>query len=147
MDLHEYVKNVLVTESCDWAAIQPRLILQGRTLHAVAGIVTEAGELQDALKKHLFYGRPLDRTNLIEELGDLMWYVALLCDEIAKQETPWPISEDQGQVTTGADVLADVLARNIAKLKARYAGKFTETRAENRDLDAERRILEGRCES
>lgn len=138
MDLHEYVKNVLVTESCDWAAIQPRLIQQGRTLHAVAGIVTEAGELQDALKKHLFYGRPLDRTNLIEELGDLMWYVALLCDEIS-----WSIDEDQGQVTTGANVLADVLARNIAKLKARYAGKFTETRAENRDLDAERKILEG----
>jgi NTP pyrophosphatase (non-canonical NTP hydrolase) len=131
MDLHEYVKAVLVTESCDWSAIQPRLIQQGRTLHAVAGIVTEAGELQDALKKHLFYGRPLDRTNLIEELGDLMWYVALLCDEIA-----------QGQVITGADVLADVLTRNIAKLKARYAGKFTETRAENRDLDVERKILE-----
>ena len=111
MDLHEYVKNVLVTESCDWAAIQLRLIQQGRTLHAVAGIVTEAGELQDALKKHLFYGRPLDRTNLIEELGDLMWYVALLCDELRE-----PGEED------GANVLADVLTRNIAKLKARARG-------------------------
>ena len=36
----------------------------------------EAGELADGIKKHLIYGQPLDRENILEELGDLLWSVA-----------------------------------------------------------------------
>lgn len=45
--------------------------------HGACGMLTELGEVADAYKKHEIYGKPLDKTNVLEELGDLMWYVAL----------------------------------------------------------------------
>jgi NTP pyrophosphatase (non-canonical NTP hydrolase) len=96
-----------------------------RLLHAAMGLGTEAGEFMDALKKHLFYSRPIDAVNLQEEIGDIMWYLAIACDEL--------------------DVsFEEVQAKNIAKLKARYPDKFTEEKAENRNLVEERAILESR---
>jgi len=43
--------------------------------HLATGVATEAGELLDAIKKHIIYNKPLDETNVIEELGDLMFYM------------------------------------------------------------------------
>src|ERR1035437_131468 len=40
-------------------------------LHMVVGISGEAGELLDAIKKQVIYRKPLDRENVIEELGDI----------------------------------------------------------------------------
>ncbi len=94
-----------------------------RLLHAGIGLATESGEFLDALKKHIFYGKPLDRTNLKEEAGDLMWYIAIALDELGSS-------------------FEEVQATNIAKLRARYPEKFTEELAENRDLKTERKILE-----
>src|SRR5580693_8548805 len=94
-----------------------------RMLHAMMGINTENGELQDAFKKYLFYGRPLDVTNIVEEMGDLMWYVGLLCDVLHID-------------------LEQVMDINIKKLKTRYPGKFTEQAANERDLDKERELLD-----
>jgi NTP pyrophosphatase (non-canonical NTP hydrolase) len=48
--------------------------------HACLGIVTEVGELCDQIKRNLAYGAPLDEVNLVEECGDVTWYVALLCE-------------------------------------------------------------------
>jgi NTP pyrophosphatase (non-canonical NTP hydrolase) len=42
--------------------------------HSVLGLKTEAGEALDALKRHVFYGLPLNTVNLAEEIGDLAWY-------------------------------------------------------------------------
>ena len=47
--------------------------------HARLGVSTEVGELLDAYKRHRIYGKPLDKTNLLEEIGDTLWYVALEC--------------------------------------------------------------------
>lgn len=47
-------------------------------MHAALGICGEAGELADALKKHAIYGKPLDRKNVVEELGDLLFYTRAL---------------------------------------------------------------------
>jgi len=44
-------------------------------LHSAVGVCTEAGELLDAAKKFVFYGKPLDLANVIEELGDLEFYM------------------------------------------------------------------------
>lgn len=44
-------------------------------LHMAIGIAGEAGELLDAVKKHVIYNKPLDRENAIEELGDLEFYM------------------------------------------------------------------------
>lgn len=94
-----------------------------RLLHAALGLQTEAGEFADPIKKYVFYGKPIDHVLLEEELGDLTWYIALACNAL------------------GLDMMA-VMEKNVAKLKQRYPEKFTEDKALNRDLDAERKILE-----
>ncbi len=92
-------------------------------LHAAIGIATESGELLDAFKKKLFYGKELDVTNVKEEVGDLMWYIAILLRELDLD-------------------FHQLLQLNIDKLRARYPEKFTEAHALNRDLNKERGILE-----
>jgi NTP pyrophosphatase (non-canonical NTP hydrolase) len=94
-----------------------------RLLHGAMGLCTESGEFMDMLKKHLFYGKPLDLVNAAEEIGDTEWYCGLIIDVLK---------------TT----LDEVLTVNIAKLQKRFPEKFTEYHAENRNLDAERQILE-----
>lgn len=47
-------------------------------MHACAGLVGEFGELVDALKKTWVYEKPLDRENLLEELGDMYFYFTAL---------------------------------------------------------------------
>lgn len=45
------------------------------SLHMVIGISGEAGELLDAVKKAVIYRKPLDLANVIEELGDIEFYM------------------------------------------------------------------------
>jgi NTP pyrophosphatase (non-canonical NTP hydrolase) len=47
-------------------------------LHAAVGICGEAGELLDAVKKHWAYNQELDKENIIEELGDMEFYMCAL---------------------------------------------------------------------
>lgn len=121
-----YVANVLRTESCDMEPIKERLQNEEtiRLLHAALGLVTEAAELADMLKKHIFYGRPIDWVNTKEEVGDAMWYVGVVVDVMK---------------TT----MREIKQVNIDKLRARFPDKFTEKDANNRDLDAEHKILSG----
>jgi len=125
MDAKEYVKLATKTESCNWPEINDRTCnqFQLRTLHGVVGIQTEAGELMDAIKKFIFYGKDLDLVNMKEELGDLFWYIALLCDNLNL-------------------TFEEIWETNIEKLKARYGDKFNEEDALNRNLGKERKILE-----
>jgi NTP pyrophosphatase (non-canonical NTP hydrolase) len=44
-------------------------------LHCALGVAGEAGELADAVKKEVIYKKPLDRANIVEELGDLRFYI------------------------------------------------------------------------
>lgn len=119
----EYLAGVLQTESNDAAAIEARLLKSIRLLHAIMGIVTEAGELTDALKKHLFYGKELDRINILEELGDLMYYFSLAVNTIGSS-------------------LEEVMRTNHDKLAARYKSGFTVEETIQRNLEAERKALE-----
>lgn len=80
-------------------------------LHMAVGVSGEAGELLDAVKKATIYGKPLDRENVIEELGDLEFYMEGLRQGlgITREET---------------------LQANVAKLGARYAaGKYSDKAA------------------
>jgi NTP pyrophosphatase (non-canonical NTP hydrolase) len=43
--------------------------------HHATGQSGEAGELLDAIKKHVIYDKPIDRANVVEELGDLEFYL------------------------------------------------------------------------
>jgi len=44
-------------------------------MHMAIGVSGESGELLDAIKKHVIYEKPLDRENVIEELGDIEFYL------------------------------------------------------------------------
>lgn len=44
-------------------------------LHMAGCICEEAGELFSAIKRHVFYNKPLDMDNVIEELGDIEFYM------------------------------------------------------------------------
>lgn len=78
--------------------------------HAALGISGESGEFSDCVKKHLVYGQSLDRENAAEELGDLLWYIALGCE------------------TLGVS-MADIATQNINKLQARYPEKYSDFHA------------------
>lgn len=49
---------------------------QAHLWHMATGVAGEAGELLDAVKKHVIYQKPIDRLNVMEELGDLEFYMA-----------------------------------------------------------------------
>lgn len=119
----EYIKKALRTESNDYSDVIYRLsfVKCVRMLHAGFGLVTESAEILDNLKKHIFYGKAVDETNLKEELGDLMWYFAIACDAL------------------GFD-FEEILECNIRKLEKRYGKKWNQHGALNRDVDKE---LEG----
>src|SRR5690606_6463844 len=50
--------------------------------HYALGLCEEAGELAGVIKKHVFYGQPIDRDALIKEAGDVLWYLASLLDTV-----------------------------------------------------------------
>lgn len=82
--------------------------------HAATGIVTEAGELMDAVKKHCIYGQALNEENCIEELGDLEFYMQMFRNRISVSR-------------------ADVCRANIEKLRKRYPlAKFSNKHAKER---------------
>jgi NTP pyrophosphatase (non-canonical NTP hydrolase) len=49
--------------------------LDAHLQHMAIGVAGEAGELLDAIKKKTIYQGPLDVANVIEELGDLEFYL------------------------------------------------------------------------
>lgn len=118
--LNEYQRHALRTAPNP----KKKITVDADLLHGAIGIATESGELLDAIKKHLFYGRKLDDTNLREEIGDVMWYLAILCRA----------------TNTDMSIIASI---NIEKLRLRYPDKFDQERAINRNLKSERKILEG----
>lgn len=48
---------------------------QADLIHMLMGVCGESGELLDAVKKHTIYQKKLDMENVIEELGDIEFYL------------------------------------------------------------------------
>ena len=87
-------------------------------VHMAIGVAGEGGELLDAVKKHVIYNKPVDLTNIIEELGDLEFYMEGVRQALAINRQ-------------------DTLDANIQKLiggeNPRYAeGKYTDAAAQTR---------------
>ena len=83
-------------------------------MHHVMGACSEAGELLDGIKKSIIYNSPIDRENIIEELGDMEFYMQGLRMElgITREET---------------------LEANMIKLVKRYPDyRYTNQRAQDR---------------
>lgn len=103
------------------------ITVRPRLFHGILGMATEAGELIQALLSN-FEGVALDPINIQEEMNDSNWYQAVVHDDL---QLDW----EQG------------LDRNIDKLqdkkKGRYKDGFSAEEATNRDLVAERDLLEG----
>lgn len=77
------------------------------------GMCGEAGECIDLLKKVEFQGHTFDPNRFIDELGDVLWYVA--------------------EAATGLGIsLNDVAKHNIEKLVARYPKGFEADRSIHR---------------
>lgn len=55
-------------------------------MHAALGITGEAGEIADAVKKAVVYCKPIDRVNIVEELGDLRFYMQALMNKLRIHE-------------------------------------------------------------
>jgi NTP pyrophosphatase (non-canonical NTP hydrolase) len=88
----------------------PKLNLGISTL----GIVGEAGEVSELVKKYIGHGHPIDIDKVTKELGDVLWYIA----DVAAQ--------------LGID-LDDIACRNIHKLKMRYPEGFSYLDSINRE--------------
>lgn len=85
-----------------------------KLLNGALGLNGEAGEVADIIKKFRYQGHPLDTDHVMEELGDVAWYLAEAC--------------------AGLNVdLETVLSANIAKLEKRYPNlRFEAERSINR---------------
>jgi len=99
-----------------------------RLIHGIIGIATEAGELLEALLSSIENETELDVVNLCEEVGDTLWYQAAI-------------------LRVAGTTFEKVGETNIAKLRERFGDKFSEFDANNRDLEAERAILEAGLEA
>jgi len=59
-----------------------------RILNGLLGLIGESGEIVDLIKKYKFQstkGTPLPKERLIEEIGDVMWYLAELATGLRKE--------------------------------------------------------------
>ena len=82
--------------------------------HGALGIAGESGELVDVIKKYVMYGKELDYENMIEEMGDIEFYLEAIrqATGITRQQT---------------------LEANITKLEKRYPnGSFSNKDAQER---------------
>lgn len=85
-----------------------------RLLQGLMGLCGESGESIDILKKHLYQGHELNREHLVNELGDVTWYLALSADALGY-------------------TLEDIFKKNIEKLNDRYPdGWFDAEKSVNR---------------
>jgi NTP pyrophosphatase (non-canonical NTP hydrolase) len=99
MDFHQYQERARRTVRLD---LDPR----ERLTMTALGLIGEAGECAEAIKKHVFHDHPLDPAAMAKELGDVLWYVAMLAD------------------SCGLDLEA-IAAGNVAKLQTRYPEGFS----------------------
>ena len=85
----------------------------GGVVNASYGLSGEVGEVNDILKKAIFHQHPLDIEKLKKELGDVLWYVAMMCESLHCD-------------------MDEIMQMNIDKLKARYPEGFDPKKSQNR---------------
>lgn len=91
----------------------PKLDDDSMLIDAALGLTGEAGEVADIVKKSYYQGHELDFDAIVEELGDVAWYIALACQALG----------------IGMET---VLQMNVDKLKKRYPDGFDAWMSQNR---------------
>lgn len=89
------------------------LINIGGILNGCLGLSGETGELLDMVKKWVFHNKPFDEDHAKKELGDVMWYVAMIAESMG-----WQLDE--------------IMQMNVDKLKARFPDGFDVERSLHR---------------
>lgn len=77
---------------------------EDRARHGVFGLASEAGEVAGIMQKK-YQGHSIDREHMAKELGDCLWMIAEICDAFGLS-------------------LAEVMGKNIEKLRERYPDGF-----------------------
>lgn len=85
----------------------------GGIINASLGLSGEVGELNEIIKKWIFHGSEADREHIKKELGDILWYVALMAHSFGFS-------------------LNETALVNIKKLLDRYPEGFDTERSNNR---------------
>lgn len=85
----------------------------GGIFNACLGLSGEVGEFNDMIKKWIFHENELDVDHAKKEMGDILWYVAMMCESFG-----WDMGE--------------IMQMNIDKLMARYPEGFDVERANHR---------------
>jgi len=88
-----------------YQAAMRRTYKPNRLLNHILGLVGEAGEVAELIKKDQYHAKQYDRMTMKDELGDVLWYLAAL-------------AEDHGLT------LAEIAERNDEKLSMRYPNGF-----------------------
>ena len=100
-----------------WMGANDTAIDVGGVLNGCLGLAGESGELLDMVKKWIFHNTRLDRDHAKKEVGDVLWYVAMICHSMG-----WDLDE--------------IMQMNVDKLKARYPEGFdTELSQHRKDGD------------
>lgn len=95
LELSEYQKLALITKA------EAKDVYED-CRHSGCGLFTEVGEIIDTYKRHWFYKKDLDIKNLREEIGDVLWYVAIGYFSLGLTMTdykPSEIDEEFGRVS------------------------------------------------
>jgi NTP pyrophosphatase (non-canonical NTP hydrolase) len=85
-------------------------------LYAAGKLTAESGELLQHVLKARYHGRTAPSGAMLEELGDVLWYVAAVATDLGLS-------------------LSDVAESNLAKLRARHGGSYNP--AHYRDREAQ----------
>ena len=85
--------------------VNPALGADDRLLDAASGLAEESGEILAHVRKNRFQQKPIDRDELVIELGDALWCLATIASSLG--------------VTLG-----EVADRNVEKLKLRHPDGF-----------------------
>ena len=86
----------------------------GDLIVGALGLAGESGEVADHIKKFVGQGHELSREHVAEELGDVMWYVAITAHAVG-----YPLN--------------DVMEMNVDKLLKRYPNGFDPERSIHRE--------------
>jgi NTP pyrophosphatase (non-canonical NTP hydrolase) len=116
----KFLETVDILENKDFVKLAERMAdpINLRLMHASVGVGTEAGELQDLFKKKVIYGKEVEVSKFVDEIGDLLWYLGVACNTLG-------VSFDE------------VMEKNWKKLSTRYGDKFSEAAAINKNKEAE----------
>lgn len=82
-------------------------------IHAALGLSSEVGELVSDIKAHVIYNKILPKPSLSEEIGDILWYLAIILREYDLD-------------------FSQIMAENISKLSIRYPDAYSDYAANAR---------------